>query len=349
MTLDAISGQDRAVAALRRAIRSRRTAHAYLFAGPPGVGKNTTALLFARALVCTARTTDAADSCDKCPACLQAQHGNHPDIYRIEPEGAGRLIPIKVLRDRDTGEGLLRDLSLKSFSGGHKVVLIDDAHTMNDEAANCLLKTLEEPPPGSVIILITPRPDALPETILSRCQMIRFAPLAPEILQPLLEQRGIAPDEARFLSRTSGGSLGRAVEMSGESELPELRRRLLQLLIGLRESNLFESTARFKELLHGLGDSQAELRTMTEWLLDLGLLFYRDVAVRQLGLDLTRLANADLQDWIDAEAPITPRAIRAILGTIEQTKSLVRRNVDIDAAVLDAFSKIAAYRSQRAA
>ena len=350
MSFRSIQGQDRAISALRRALQSDRVAHAYLFAGCEGVGKMTVAVEFAKALVCSAGSDDA---CDSCPACAKVLHWNHPDVHRIEPEGAGRQIKIDPVREQ-----VIRPLSLKPFEAGRKIVLMDDAHAMNADSANCLLKTLEEPPPNSVLILVTSRPDQLLETILSRCQMIRFAPLAPGFIQRELEARGIAKDIAALLSQSSGGSLGHALKMAGEQELPEARRRLLDVFVGLEEANIIESAAIFTSLVAQLAafrsddagtNVRAESRSVTEWLLDLAVLFYRDVAVRQVGFETGQLANADVEHLVDEETVIAERGIRAILDTIEEAKRHVRANVDVDAAVLDALSKIAAYRKQRAA
>jgi len=293
------------------------------------------------------------DACDACPACTKALHGNHPDIHRIEPEGAGRQIKIDPVREQVIGP-----LNLKPFEAARKVVLIDDAHAMNAESSNCLLKTLEEPPPNSVLILVTPRPDQLLETILSRCQMIRFAPLTPELIQSELEARGVAASVAGLLSQSSGGSLGHALRMAGEPELPKARRLLLDLFVGIEETNIIKSAATFTSIVAELAASRAEhtgtnaraeTRSVTEWLLDLAVLFYRDVAVRQVGFETSQLANADVEQLVDAETTITEFGIRAILDTIEDAKRHIRGNVDLDAAVLDALSRIATYRKQRAA
>ncbi len=350
MSFRSIQGQDRAISALRHALQSDRVAHAYLFAGGEGVGKMTTAVEFAKALVCSAGSDDA---CDACPACGKVLHGNHPDIHRLKPEGAGRQIKIDAVREQ-----VRNPLSLKPFEAARKVVLLDDAHAMNIDSSNCLLKTLEEPPPNSVLILVTPRPDQLLETILSRCQMIRFAPLAPKLLQSELEARGVAAGVARMLSQSSGGSLGHALRMADEPELPKARRLLLDLFVGIEETNIIQSAATFTSIVAELAASRAEhtgtnaraeTRSVTEWLLDLAVLFYRDVAVRQVGFETSQLANADVEQLVDEETVITEFGIRAILDTIEDAKRHIRANVDLDAAVLDALSRIATYRKQRAA
>jgi len=325
------------VRALRQALRAGRVAHAYVFAGHRGVGKMTAALEFARALVCQERADDA---CDKCGPCGKAARGTHPDIHRIRPEGRGRQIRIDVVREQ-----VLNELGLKPYEADRKVVLIDDAHAMNLATANCLLKTLEEPPPRSVLVLVTPRPDALPETVFSRCHIVRFGLLSPEVIERCLEQRGIDAADARFLARSSGGSLGRALAIAEEAHLPELRREVLGILTNLGLSNVIEQCSKFTAIVSKRSGSRAESRTVAEWLLDLAALFYRDVAVRQLGVGETRLTNADVIELVDAETAIGRLGIRAILDTIEQTKGLLRSNVNVDAAVLDAFSKIAERRT----
>lgn len=350
MSFGSIQGQDRAISALRRALQSDRVAHAYLFAGGEGIGKMAVAVELAKALVCSAGSDDA---CDRCPACGKVSHRNHPDVHRVEPEGPGRQIKIDAVREQ-----VREPLSLKPFEARRKVVLMDDAHAMNAESANCLLKTLEEPPPNSVLILVTPRPDQLLETIVSRCQMIRFAPLAPEFIQSELAARGVAADIARLLSQSSGGSLGHALRMAGDQELPKARRRLLDVFVKLEEANIIQSAAIFTSIVAELAAFRAEdagtnvrteSRSVTEWLLDLAVLFYRDVAVRQVGFETGQLANSDVENLVDGEAVIAERGIRAILDTIEDAKRHVRANVDLDAAVVDALSRIATYRTQRAA
>ena len=341
MSLSSITGQERAISVLGRALESGRMAHAYIFVGPAGVGKMAAALEFAKALVCEA---GGADSCEKCAHCLKAAHGLHPDIHVLTPEGAGRMIKIDAVRERVQNE-----LALKPNEARRKAVVIDDAHAMNIEAANCLLKTLEEPPGDAVLVLVTPRPDALPETIISRCQMVRFRPLEPQVIAALLVQRGTDNSTADFLSQLAGGSLGRAIELAEKPALADVRAQLLELLTQLNEANVQESAGRFLKLAAELSDTPAERRTATEWLFDLAELFYRDVAVFQVGVADSQIANRDVVPLIERESVINPYGIRAILDTIEQAKQYVKSNVDVDMVVTVAFSRIAALRIQRAA
>ncbi|MFO7898564.1 MAG: DNA polymerase III subunit [Planctomycetota bacterium] len=351
-----IVGQDRAVGILRSALAADRLAHAYLFGGHRGVGKMTTARAFAKALLCE---QPGVEACGACRACGKVDRGTHPDLHEIGPQGPGRVIPIRVFRDPDTGEGLLHDLSLTPAESTRKVALIDEAHAMTAATANCLLKTLEEPPPGSLLVLVTPQPDDLLETILSRCHRVRFGTLSPETIEGQLRERGVEAERARFLSLSADGSLGRALRMAEQEGLAGLRRQVLALVLGLSGGNICATSARFVELIREHAPevaasrpgmtAQSAARDTAEWLLDLVALFYRDVAVRQLGVDADRLSNTDVMEQIEQETRTPGSEIRAILDTIEETKGRLRSNVYIDAAVLDCFSRIAEARARPAA
>jgi DNA polymerase-3 subunit delta' len=171
VTLDAIEGQPRAVALIRRALEGGRVAHAYAFVGPAGSGRTTTALAFARSLLCETGTT-----CGTCRGCRLAAERKHPDLHVIvptppesNPKGA-RAIRIGAIRE------LERQASLRPAMGRHKVFILDDADRMTGESPQAFLKTLEEPPAQTVLILVLSRTGAMPATVLSRCQIVRFAP-----------------------------------------------------------------------------------------------------------------------------------------------------------------------------
>jgi DNA polymerase-3 subunit delta' len=170
VAFETIEGQPRAVALLRRALEGGRLAHAWAFIGPPGSGRTTTALAFAQALICE------RGGCGQCRACLQAVQGKHPDVHVLtptppesNPKGA-RAIRIAAIRE------LERQASLRPVTARHKVFVIDDADRMTGESPQAFLKTLEEPPAQTVMVLVLARTRAVPATVLSRCQIVRFAP-----------------------------------------------------------------------------------------------------------------------------------------------------------------------------
>jgi DNA polymerase-3 subunit delta' len=171
VALEAIQGQPRAVALLGRALESGRIAHAYAFVGPAGSGRATTALAFGQALLC-----ETGASCGRCRGCRLAGEGKHPDLHVIaptppesNPKGA-RALRIGAIRD------LERQAALRPVMGRHKIFVLDEADRMTGEAPQAVLKTLEEPPAQTVLILILSRLRAVPATVISRCQLVRFAP-----------------------------------------------------------------------------------------------------------------------------------------------------------------------------
>jgi DNA polymerase-3 subunit delta' len=200
-----IRGHEVQKRAFERAWQRGRLAHAYLFAGPLGVGKHLFAVQLAKALFCTNAPAGRLEACDRCPACSQVEAGTHPDCFSARRPEESLEFPIEVMR------GFCDKFSLKSATGKGKVAILDDADDLNEEAANCFLKTLEEPPPRSVLILIGTSAERQLPTIVSRCQVVRFAPLPDEVVIDLLRGGGVEDDKLlRRLARLSGGSPGQA-------------------------------------------------------------------------------------------------------------------------------------------
>ena len=171
MSFSDIKGQDTAVSSLKNAIRNNRLAHAYIFAGPEGCGRSLLARNFAKVLNCEKEKDDA---CDSCASCKKINKDVHPDVKWLNKDGKSSQIKIDQIRR------LEKQIALKPYEAKYKVFIIKDASFMTVEAANSFLKTLEEPPPNSVLILIAERPRDLFATIVSRCQLIRIKPLSVE-------------------------------------------------------------------------------------------------------------------------------------------------------------------------
>lgn len=227
----AILGHDVVFERFRRALRNGRLASTFLFVGPAGIGKRLVANRIAQCLLCETMPDEAVDACGECPGCSMFAAGTHPDFTVVSKPADRSYIPVELFigdREHRMQEGLCYDISLKPFRGGRKIAVIDDADYLNVEGANCLLKTLEEPPPRSVLILIgTSEQKQLP-TIRSRCQTVRFSPLPHEGLAQLIVSQGIAAsyEDALKLTELAEGSLQRAAELS-DSDLREYRLRLL--------------------------------------------------------------------------------------------------------------------------
>jgi DNA polymerase-3 subunit delta' len=230
MSWHGIHGHDEVVEQFRRALARRRLASSFLFAGPAGIGKRSFAVKLGQAMLCSARPEEALDPCGECPPCVQVAAGSHPDLDVVAKPKDKSFIPLELLigdKEHRGREGLCHRIALKPYMGGRKIAMIDDADHLNQEGANCLLKTLEEPPPRSVLILIGTSPAKQLPTIRSRCQLIRFRPLEADVVAELLIARELVPDaaEARRLAQYCEGSLQRALELA-DPELWAFRSRL---------------------------------------------------------------------------------------------------------------------------
>ncbi len=234
MVWQGIQGHDDVVERFRRALAAGRLASTFLFVGPEGIGKRAFALKLAEGLLCERNQDNEIDPCGECPDCIQTKAGVHPDLQLISKPPDKSVLPIELFigaRERRSREGLCHNLSLKPYRGRRKVAIIDDADFLAAEGANCLLKTLEEPPPRSLLILIGTSPEKQLPTILSRCQMIRFQGLPREVIAELALSQGLTDDPAaaQRLARHAEGSLRRAAELA-EGALWEFRGQLLAAL-----------------------------------------------------------------------------------------------------------------------
>jgi DNA polymerase-3 subunit delta' len=220
-----VRGHDRIVTVLRSNLQNGRFPHAFLFVGPDGVGKRTFARILAQALLCERNRETLLNPCGTCPGCVQVEAGTHPDLHEVSRPEDKHELPIRVIRD------VCAEFGLKPARGTRKVAIVDDVDDMNDEAANAFLKTLEEPPPGAVLILIGTSAELQLETIVSRCQVIRFEPLAEPVLAELLLENGVAsdPDDAARLAALGEGSLSRATGLA-DPDLDRFRRELIDEL-----------------------------------------------------------------------------------------------------------------------
>ena len=258
-----VRGHERACGLLRAAVQRERLAHALLFAGPDGIGKRLVALALAAWLHCEAR---GDDGCGACASCRQIAAGSHPDLQLVSVAPGKKEIGVDRIRD------LKRFMQLRPLSGGGKVGIVDDAHALTTAAQNALLKTLEEPPAHSLLILVAHNPDALLSTVRSRCQCVQFAPLPIEaVVQVLTTGCGLQPAVAQELAALAEGSPGRALHLRG-SFAGEGRARLQEQLAMLGTARY----VRVVQLANELRQPESEAATKIELLLTT----YRDAARR---------------------------------------------------------------------
>jgi len=221
-----IRGHEHWVQAFADVVDRGRLAHAYLFAGPQGVGKKMFAEELTKTLLCEKPASKFA-ACDQCHSCVQVEAGTHPDVIRAARPEDRVEFPIAVMRT------VLEQMALKPARGSHKIAIIDDADDLNEESANAFLKTLEEPPPNALLILIATDPEGQLPTIVSRCQVIRFQPLPVANVVEILRQQGVEQAKSEQLARLSGGSPGLALGLA-DSALWEFRQKMVEQLASAR-------------------------------------------------------------------------------------------------------------------
>jgi DNA polymerase-3 subunit delta' len=269
-----VRGHDALVKAFAHARQRGRLAHAYLFAGPPGVGKRLFAQELAKTLLCENSDEGRQEACDRCAACALVEAGSHPDLFQVARPEDSLELPIDLMRE------LSRNLSLKPARGRGKIGIVDDADDLNDESANSFLKTLEEPPPRSLLILIGTASERQLPTIVSRCQVVRFAPLPEAAVAELLREQGVEAEQAQRLARLSGGSPGQALLLA-EPALWEFRRTLLAgLTAGRIDAAL---SAAWMEFVEEAGKESAAQRRRAAQVLWLLIEFFNDALTLSQG------------------------------------------------------------------
>ena len=226
MSFKDVLGHSKPITLLQRAIKNEKVINSYLFLGNEGIGKKFVALQFAKALNCLETEAEGGDACDRCTSCRKIDHGLHPDVLLIEPEGQH----IKV----DQVRQLQKELAYRPYEGKRRVCILTAADRMAPHIPNTLLKTLEEPPLHTVIILLANNSRFILPTILSRCQPVRFNPLPiPLVSKWLMQGKGLHEAEARLLASLSEGSPGKASEIQEEiRQVP--REELLKNWVGLK-------------------------------------------------------------------------------------------------------------------
>ena len=260
MSFDDIKGQERAVSFLKNSIALQRIANAYIFCGSEGIGKRLAALNFAKAINCPRPIGESG--CDSCPSCAKIASLNHPDVFLASPEKTGGSVKIDDIR------AIIEDVGLKPYEAKKKVYIIDEANSLTEEAANALLKTLEEPSADATLILITESPAGLLPTIRSRCQVVKFFALDCAIVKEILmKDHGLDEVMAHVLANISCGRMSQALRFK-DGDFFRKRESMINALSSDAFSDLdFDKT------------SKIDLKA----LLDIMLIWYRDIMVTKTG------------------------------------------------------------------
>jgi DNA polymerase III subunit delta' len=324
-----VRGHDNLIQFFQQAVERGRLAHAYFFTGPPGVGKHLFAEELAKTLLCEDRQGECFEACDQCAACMQVAAGTHPDFLRAGCPPDKHELPIEVI------QYLCQKLSLKAARGRSKIAVLDDADDLNEESANCFLKTLEEPSPGSLLILIGSSDRQL-ATIVSRCQVVHFQPLPTNLVVEILQAHGVEDREfAERLVRLSMGSPGQALALA-DPALWQFRRNFLK---GLVKSPV-DSVALAQALTHFVeeaGKDSAVQRQRASLIIGLILDFLHAGLCRAIGAAPCLLEPEDEQVLEQLVAARDPDRLLAILDRCLEAEHHVDRRVQL-ALALEAWA-----------
>ena len=307
MALRHVFGQERAKRFLRRLLELERIPHAVLLSGMAGVGKATLAQEFAKLLNCVDPQED--DACEVCPSCSKMRDGNHPDLVRIKSEGT--FIRLDQIR------GLKQRLGFHPFEGKWRVVIIEEAHDLREEAGNALLKLLEEPPRQNVFFLTTLEPQMLLPTIVSRCCHVRLQPLDEVWIERYLtETQGLPPAAAEQLANLAEGSLERARELAEPERVTRLNEVLEHVasLRGLPMIDFFPLTAQWAK---GSEDLEQDLGYIKLWVRE--LILARLLPDQERGL--TTVAETPAKVIVAAVEPLL-----SLFTELEKAQRLIRQN-----------------------
>lgn len=306
-----IAGHEWIVKLLQQSLAMGHLAHAYLFVGLPRVGKTTLAVALAQALNCRA----AKVPCGECLSCQKIARWMHPDVRLVEAEPDTNAIKIEQIRE------LQREAVLSPFEGAWRVYVIPEFQKATAEAANCLLKTLEEPPPRVVLILTAPDTGALLPTIVSRCQVYKLRPLPLQQTSSALQRLcGASPEKADLLARLSEGRIGWAINACADEQILRTRAERLDMLRGLPHQSL---AARFQKAQR-LAEKPEELPEI----LDLWASWWRDVLLVQ-GKCEDLVVNVDrLLPLREDASRFTLAQVQVFLRAIQRTKSELEGNAN---------------------
>lgn len=324
-----IAGNERAVHALRSAVAQGAPAHAYLLAGPEGVGRALAARRLAQALNCTADDRP----CGECDQCRRIENCIHSDVQTITLEAPTDGVAHKVISTEQIRE-LEASVALAPYEGRTRVVIIDPAGLLSDAAQNTFLKTLEEPPPNVVLVLVAADKDRLLETIRSRCARIDFHLAATGEVEDALLIRGVEPAQAKLLARLSGGRAGWAISAATDPTVLERRARALATARSLLEMPLAD---RF-DLAERMKDAFSRDRAAVLWQLEQWQSWWRDVMLIQSQAPGT-VANLDLVPELETDAAATRRAdvaryLQALTDARANLNANVQPRIALDAAML---------------
>jgi DNA polymerase-3 subunit delta' len=325
MSWDRIRGHDAVCQQFEAAIAAGRLGQAYLFVGPHGVGKKLFAAELAKALLCESATGFAA--CGRCVACKLCDAGTHPDFHTFGKPDDKQVITVDVIDER-----VHPFLFLKSSRGTRKVCVLDDGDVFHEDAANKFLKTLEEPPPGCLLIILATSIESQLSTILSRCQIVRFKPLASDDVLAILSANGVEdPSHADRLARLAAGSPGLALELA-DPAVWAFRESLLSAVSDpkVRATALIETWVRFIE---DAGKEAPLKRRRASQTLKFALDFVRRATRLAVGSDADGLSETDRGRALSLAGKFGPDGLIALAEALDRADDRIGANVPVPIVV----------------
>jgi len=343
MSFTDILAQDHIIDHFKKAIEADHLSHAYIFTGQDGIGKTLFAKELAKALNCK---NNESDSCNSCPNCIRVEGHNHPDIFWIEREEKAKFIKIENIRN------LQNSVKLSPLESDHKIFIIKDADRMNEEASNCLLKTLEEPAPNTIIILIANSMTPIKDTIRSRCQIIRFHPIPTHIItNQLTDEANADASMIEWISRFSNGSLGNALDLLDDNYY-KMNDDIVTRMSEPDMDNLVFAEEIIDSYLSS-GDSLEERRETLKIILHCILQFYRDLLIVRIrdGHDVQRekipLFNEGRKDALQRHVNhLTQEQIITIIDEILESIKYIDFNLNISLLVENIITRITVLNSK---
>ncbi|GAF70907.1 unnamed protein product [marine sediment metagenome] len=322
MSFKDILGNDRVKKILRKALQKNKVPNSMLFCGPEGVGKKNMALVLAKAMNCKRKKDDA---CEACSSCTAINAGNFPDVIKISPEKD--VIKIDQMR-------ILRKLAyLKPMMGRKRIFIVVEAEKMREEAANSLLKILEEPPLFSYILLVTHNPFIIIPTIKSRCQILDFSPVSREDIGKILVEKGYEEEKVRIISLLVRGNLKQALDLEWE-EIQAKRDQAWDLFLSLLKK---ENIARF--LRNYAFSYRVPVKEDWEQILEILSSFCRDIILIKEKSDVCLLMNPDYEEEIrKTGALLSFEELMDCLTKIDYTIEGLHKNLNVNLLVSSFFS-----------
>ncbi|MBN2190978.1 MAG: DNA polymerase III subunit delta' [Candidatus Aureabacteria bacterium] len=364
MLADHIVGHRRQCMILSDAVDKGRMANAYLFSGADGLGKKFIAVQLAKTLNC--QSPRDGSPCEECESCRKVNSGSHPDVLVISPKGKERIINVAMI-----GE-MLQRVSRKSYEGRYKIIIFDDAHRMRESASSKLLKTLEEPPPRTVMILVTSRPDKMLPTIVSRCQTVNFYLLPDkEIEDFLVRSKKIPFEEARVIASFAGGRVSESLKLlsdetvrrrnsylnyiqsaikgdlaglfnivSGiDAEFKELLDRNMEDIKREKETEGYENAKEIKELIEAEAFSSVQYEK--EEMLLIWQVWFRDMLlIKECGtaVDIMNKDSKEMLAHLSAERGFDE--ILNCIKAVEHARDMIRFNINFQLVMEEFFIEV---------